>query len=200
MLSLSKIATFALLAIAPLASAVAQPAPNAVEVATRAAPTSDVVKILTDAKAGVTAACSPITSNPTAITADVLAAVTAQLNLTLGVALQALTNDALSNVDGDITTVAGLLVDIITTVVDAIATVPSAVAGIQAALNALESVVNNLVSQLITKVASALTGVVVGVGASLVALLGCLVKSSGKAVPLANFNLNLILSACGIKS
>ena len=43
-------------------------------------------------------------------------------------------------------------------------------------------------------------GIVSGVGASLVALIGCLLKSSGTAGQLASLKLNLILSACGLTS
>lgn len=60
MFSLTKIVAFALLALAPYASATPEPAPNAIEVAARAAPTTDIVKLMTDTKADLQAACAQI--------------------------------------------------------------------------------------------------------------------------------------------
>ncbi|VDC03746.1 unnamed protein product [Peniophora sp. CBMAI 1063] len=200
MFSLSKIATFALLALVPFASAVAQPAPNRAEVASRAAPTTDIVKLLTDTKGSIGVACAQITSSPSTLTAAVISSVAAQVNVTLTATTQALTNNVISGVSGDVREIVGLVSDIIKLLVDTIATVPSAEMQLAAALNGLIALIDKLLAALVIEVISASTSIITGVGASFKALIGCVLQSSGTAGEMADYKLDFALAACGLTS
>jgi hypothetical protein len=140
MFSFSKIVTFGLFALTPIISAAPSPIASRVlsSLDTRAAPTTDVVALLTDLKAGISGSVTAISQfhflrhtsllksslslnktagNSTTLTADAVEAVAAEIKVKLDVTIAALASATGVVITGEIKVVAGLIVDIIEVII-----------------------------------------------------------------------------------
>ncbi|KAI0311723.1 hypothetical protein OF83DRAFT_1177293 [Amylostereum chailletii] len=200
MFSLSKVATFAALALGTFSFAT--PTTEGPSTGVQRRSTADELQdILRGGINVLSTTCQPLYNlNATTVSAGAIDTINAQIRVQLGAIIDKcnqLPKDGTGIVVGDLPAIANLLADLINVVVQSLYSADNIVGSIEGLLTTLLSTADLLLSGLINAVAGLLTGPVSGLLAQLIALLGNLLSGLVDVSILQSLGLTATLSACG---